>query len=272
MSTSSSGFSNRVGGAEKEKLSHLGPLSSIFDGMVEPSFKESVQELLQSIEKGLISLSSTDRIEVVCNQIRASAKVAEEAAEDMKNFSHKDTLLTKDQLAIVHLYTQETDSANRTDSLYAIMNRALRNSDRSQVKWMKKFIFLLMHALRSCPKSKAKTLHRGVALDLRREYSAGRIVTWHQASSCTGSIDVLSNPMFLGQSGPRTILAISLAKHSRARRISDFSAVRNEDEVLLPPNTRLKVHAARLAQTCAARSAPNFTATAAAAADALRPL
>ena len=152
MSTSSSGFSNRVGGAEKEKLSHLGPLSSIFDGMVEPSFKESVQELLQSIEKGLISLTSTDRIEVVCNQIRASAKVAEEAAEDMKNFSHKDTLLTKDQLAIVHLYTQETDSTNRTDSLYAIMNRALRNSDRSQVKLYSSSCMLFAVAPRARPK------------------------------------------------------------------------------------------------------------------------
>ena len=245
MSTLSSGFSNRVRGALKETLFHLGPLSGLFDEMLVPAFNESVQELVQGIEKGTIAISSPDRIKVVCNQIRASAIVAEEAANDMKNFSCKDTLLTKDQLAGVHLYTQETDSANGTDSLYAILNGALRNADRSQAKCMKKFIYLLLHALRKCPKSNASTLYRGVALDLRGEYSEGRTVTWHQASSCTCKVDVLSNPMFLGQSGPRTIFAITLAPNSRARRISDFSAMPNEDEVLLPPNTRLKVPSAR---------------------------
>ena len=245
MSTLSSGFSNRVRGALKETLFHLGPLSGLFDEMLVPAFNESVQELVQGIEKGTIAISSPDRIKVVCNQIRASAIVAEEAANDMKNFSCKDTLLTKDQLAGVHLYTQETDSANGTDSLYAILNGALRNADRSQAKCMKKLIYLLLHALRKCPKSNASTLYRGVALDLRGEYSEGRTVTWHQASSCTSKVDLLSNPMFLGQSGPRAIFAITLAPNSRARRISDFSAMPNEDEVLLPPNTRLKVPSAR---------------------------
>ena len=241
MSTLDRGFSNRVQGALKETLSHLSPLGGLFDGMHMPSFKESVQEIIQGIEGGRISLSSPDRITVVCNQIRTSALVAEDAADDVKNFSHKDTPLSTDQLAGIHLYTQETDPANGTDSLYAIMNGALRNSDRSQVKWMKKFIYLLLHALSKCPKSNASILYRGVALDLKCEYSTGRTVTWHQASSCTSSVDVLSNPLFLGESGPRTIFAITLAPDSRARCISEFSAVRFEDEVLLPPHTRLKV-------------------------------
>ena len=255
MSTLSSGFSNRI--QSVPKLCHLGPLSGLFDGMTVPAFEDSVQELIKGIENQSIKLSSPDRIEEVCKQIRLAALVAQSAADDMKNFSHKDTLLTRDQLASVHLYTQETDSTNGTDSLYAIMNGALRSEDRSKVKQMRMFICLLLHALRNCPKSNTKIVYRGVAVDLSGDYTKGRTVTWHQASSCTCTLDVLSNPMFLGQSGRRTIFNINLAPNSRARRISDFSAIPNEDEVLLPPNTRLKVPSA-------ARSAPNFTVPAAA--------
>ena len=54
------------------------------------------------------------------------------------------------------------------------------------------------------------------------------------------SIDVLSNPQFLGTKGKRTIFAIKLTQR-QGRDITKYSLVGSEAEVLLPPGCRFSV-------------------------------
>ena len=56
------------------------------------------------------------------------------------------------------------------------------------------------------------SVFRGVKADLRAHYPEGREVTWYGFCSTTKSMQVLSNPMFCGDSGKRTIFAIQLTQ------------------------------------------------------------
>jgi hypothetical protein len=82
------------------------------------------------------------------------------------------------------------------------------------------------------------TVFRGVKLNLSAEYSKGSIVTWWGFSSCTTSVDVLSNEQYLGQTGTRTLFTIEC--HS-AKSIKPFSFYPEEEEVLLPPARQFQV-------------------------------
>ena len=68
----------------------------------------------------------------------------------------------------------------------------------------------------------------------------GREFTWHGFCSTTKTVEVLRNPLFCGESGPRTIFAIQLTQ-GQAREITRYSLVRSEGEVLLPPGCRFVV-------------------------------
>ncbi|CAF0999256.1 unnamed protein product [Adineta steineri] len=83
-------------------------------------------------------------------------------------------------------------------------------------------------------------VYRGVKLDLSAQYEKGSTVTWWGFSSCTTSIDVLSNEQFLGQSGTRTLFSIDC---SSAKSIQQYSFFPVEEEVLLPPARQFQVKA-----------------------------
>ena len=68
----------------------------------------------------------------------------------------------------------------------------------------------------------------------------GRKFTWHGFCSTTKTIEVLSNPLFCGKTGPRTIFTIQLTQ-GQAREITRYSLVPSEGEVLLPPGCRFIV-------------------------------
>jgi hypothetical protein len=75
-------------------------------------------------------------------------------------------------------------------------------------------------------------------LNLSAQYSKGSTVTWWGFSSCSTSVDVLSNEQFLGQTGTRTLFNIEC--HS-AKSIKKFSLFPEEEEILLPPARQFQV-------------------------------
>jgi hypothetical protein len=239
--------SNRVLAAGKEPLRQLGPLRGIFLGCQVSSpatFRQCTDDIVRAVELDVLQLADptgANRKQAVIEQLTLGGELSKEAAHDMKHFSHLGTPLSEDQLAVIHHYSQETDAERNADSGYSLVNAALRSEDRNKVKAVKNFIWLLMTGLRLCPKPESKVVHRGVRADLSAQYIENRTITWYQISSCAGTIDVLENPLFLGKSGDRTIFSIELAVNTKARCISDFSSVPNENEVLLPPNTRFQV-------------------------------
>jgi hypothetical protein len=97
------------------------------------------------------------------------------------------------------------------------------------------YIRLLYTAIRVMSSSKSSMLNRGVKLDLvtanPEKYAKGEAVTWWSFSSCTTNIAVLSNPLFLGSKGDRTIFQVLTNK---SVDVGEFSTVPSEAERLIP--------------------------------------
>jgi len=142
-------------------------------------------------------------------------------------------LLTVDEAAAIRAYTIENGP-------YRALNRLLREENFQLLQPFADYLWLLMHGLKKCPGPRVPLVYRGVPLGVHESYNVGSIVTWCSFSSCTTRVDALANDEFLGVSGERTEFHITLTTN-RARSIGHLSVMPEEDEILLPPNTRLLV-------------------------------
>eukprot|EP00928_Gymnodinium_smaydae_P087288 TRINITY_DN71567_c0_g1_i1.p1 TRINITY_DN71567_c0_g1~~TRINITY_DN71567_c0_g1_i1.p1 ORF type:complete len:469 (+),score=126.74 TRINITY_DN71567_c0_g1_i1:36-1409(+) len=141
--------------------------------------------------------------------------------------------LDADEAGALNLYTMESD-------LYPTMNRLLRSKARSDLKPFFPFLQLMLLARAKLP-SYSGTVWRGVKADLRKDYVKGSEVYWWSFSSTTKELSKLTNPMFLGAKGTRTIFNIQVLSGSDITRYSIFQGPESEAEVLLYPGTKFRV-------------------------------
>uniref|UniRef100_A0A7S4DQ46 NAD(P)(+)--arginine ADP-ribosyltransferase n=1 Tax=Lotharella globosa TaxID=91324 RepID=A0A7S4DQ46_9EUKA len=151
-----------------------------------------------------------------------------EFAEKNSQEDHDDHDLSADEMAALHLYTQEC-------GLYRRLNQALRAPSRKGVKAFFPYLRLLLPALERLPKFSGK-LYRGVQEDLRAMYPPGKKVTWWGVSSCTPKLGVAER--FIGGKGSRTLFVV---KPHTAVSIQSFSAFKGEEEYLLAPGLQYHV-------------------------------
>jgi hypothetical protein len=145
--------------------------------------------------------------------------------------------LTNDEEASILLYTMEWEP--RETSFYIILNNTLQAANRQLLRPWFLYLRLVMTALAKIPSDSNRLIvYRGVKLDLSAQYPKGSTVTWWGFSSCTTSVEVLSNERFLGTSGTRTLFNIEC--HS-AKSIKQYSFYPEEEEVLLPPARQFEV-------------------------------
>eukprot|EP01036_Dinobryon_divergens_P042501 gene42501-biopygen34138 len=128
-------------------------------------------------------------------------------------------------------------------SLYYLLNKALREKNRSSIRPFVKILWLLMHALKKAQPYSDNVFRCG-KLDLSGQYVKGQKVTWPAFTSTTTStaLEAFEQGVFQNITDPRTIFNITLTS-GRARMISELSMTTgdNENEVLLPPNSRFEV-------------------------------
>jgi hypothetical protein len=136
------------------------------------------------------------------------------------------TLLTWDESAAIYLYTMPTEFVSK-------LNIALRDPNRQVLKPWLHFLKLFMTALKKLPPTRA-ILWRGVNYDATLTLVEGEVYTWWNITSW--SMDLKSVRPFLGESG--TLFTIETI---RGRNISTFSAVSDEQEIILMPCTRVRV-------------------------------
>ena len=141
--------------------------------------------------------------------------------------------LSIEEAAAVCVYSMEFGT-------YKGLNKLLREENRDLLRPFVNYLWLLMHGLSKCPRPKATLVYRGVPCGVSASYIVGSVVIWSSFSSCTTDVAVLENAMFLGKEGERTEFHITLTTN-RARSIRHLSVMPGEDEILLPPNTRLRV-------------------------------
>jgi len=142
--------------------------------------------------------------------------------------------LDADEAGGLWLYTAESD-------FYPKLNRLLRTRDRSALKPFFPYLQLMLTARSKLPKYTG-SVWRGVkGVDLRAQYPKNKEVWWWAFSSTTKQLRTLTNPMFLGTSGVRTVFMIEIVHGVDLQRYSAFQGVASEAEVLLYPGTKFKV-------------------------------
>lgn len=146
--------------------------------------------------------------------------------------------LTRDESAAIRLYTMQWRTGYR--SLYLSLNRTLKSCDRDALKPWFKYLKLLLTALAKIPCCAPQAVWRGVRSNISHELPKNSDVLWWTFSSCTTKLDILTNNLYLGQDGARTLLNIEILN---GRNIAAHSCFKDENEILMLPGTKMKVQA-----------------------------
>ncbi|CAF2678335.1 unnamed protein product [Rotaria sp. Silwood2] len=144
--------------------------------------------------------------------------------------------LTIDESAAIRLYTIEWTENQR--SLYSMLNYTLKKDTRENLRPYFKYLKLFLTALVKLPCVPSSTIWRGVTMDLSAQFSLGTSVIWWSFSSCTTSLAVLENNVYLGDTGKRTLFSVEAIN---GRVVYAHSQFVSEDEILLLPGTQMIV-------------------------------
>jgi hypothetical protein len=143
-----------------------------------------------------------------------------------KKYNRHSSLLTRDESAAIYFYSMPT-------SFFSHLQTALRAENRHALNPWLDFLKLLLTAFEKLPSTKA-TVWRGVNYDATLTFVGNDVYTWWTITSCSISVSIVQP--FLGESG--TLFAIETIN---GKDISLFSAVPDEQEVILMPGTYVRV-------------------------------
>ena len=182
-----------------------------------------------------VSIDAALEAMMACDSIRADRLKMNYRTENalmigQQRASEPDALMSADQAAAIHLYTQESP-------VYRELNAALRSRNRNNISAFIPFLKLLLSAVYCLPLHSTH-MYRGVKADLSSQYKEGQEFVWWSFTSCTTKVGVLSNTMFLGSTGDRTRFTIDTFS---AVDIGHYSAIPAEEERLIMPGTRFRV-------------------------------
>jgi hypothetical protein len=231
MSNSSQRFSDAVGVASTNTPSLL---HSIFQSRGPPcSLAQSFSTILVSRQRyNQLDQSSLLNVQEISLEFARELLLRADRNSMKAEVKASVNSLTTDEAAAVCAYTLENGP-------YTVLNRVLRDENMPLLDPFVDYLWLLMHGLSKCPRPIVPLVYRGVRSGVGA-YKVGDVITWCSFSSCTTQAEALENDMFLGMSGARTEFHITLTTN-RARSIRHLSLMAEEEEILLPPNTRLRV-------------------------------
>ena len=141
-----------------------------------------------------------------------------------------DHLLTKDERAILHLYTMQPLVSH-------LLNEALRNDNREYLLPWFSFLKLFLTALWKL-NAVERTVWRGAKGNCGAELRKRQKFVWWGVSSCTSSREILDKNEFIGNIEARTLFQIECFN---GRDIRQYSHSENEEEYLLLPCSYFEV-------------------------------
>jgi hypothetical protein len=139
--------------------------------------------------------------------------------------------LTHDESAAIFLYTMEAGDY----SFYRILNKILREEDRSKVKPWFAYLKLFDTALNKLPTLK-ENVWRGICSDVINYYNENQLFTWWSVSSCSLSTHVVQS--FLNPDIKSTLFMIEAIN---GKNLAGYTIYPNEKEVILRLGTKLRV-------------------------------
>jgi hypothetical protein len=148
--------------------------------------------------------------------------VTEYVSKAKENCNCNSTLLTWNESAAIYLYSMSIPFFSR-------LNGVLRAENRDELKPWFSFLKLFITALEKLPAIKG-TVWRGVNYDDTLTFIDNDVHIWWSINSCSLALNIVQP--FLGEQG--TLFAIDTI---HGRDISAFSAIQDEQEVILMPGT-----------------------------------
>eukprot|EP00455_Lapot_gusevi_P040423 TRINITY_DN4572_c0_g2_i1.p1 TRINITY_DN4572_c0_g2~~TRINITY_DN4572_c0_g2_i1.p1 ORF type:complete len:486 (+),score=67.89 TRINITY_DN4572_c0_g2_i1:111-1568(+) len=139
--------------------------------------------------------------------------------------------LTADEIAAIHLYTQDSP-------FYQHLNSMLRDANRSVLQPWLPYLKLFLTGLRKLPFYEG-SLFRGVRKSVAEQPAQGDMMVWWDIASTSSSLRVLVSDLLGGASASEGTVFEIQAKY--AVDISEFSAVPGESVRILLPGTILEV-------------------------------
>jgi hypothetical protein len=146
--------------------------------------------------------------------------------------------LSRDQSAAIYIYTMEWGE----QTLYRVLNQALRSEDRQALKIWFPYLKLFDTALEKLPTVK-DVLWRGVSVDIGRKFTQNQLVTWWSINSCSSSVNIIQS--FIGNDKNSTLFLIEA---SNGKKISGYTEFENENEIILKMGTQFRVKSDPLMQ------------------------
>jgi hypothetical protein len=177
-------------------------------------------EKLVSLEKALEALQS--HIDALAQYVKIAKKHCHYPSEHQ---------LTRDESASIYIYTMEWGE----QTLYRVLNRALRNENRQALKIWFPYLKLFDTALNKLPMVKGN-LWRGISGNVGKNFQRDQIVTWWSFNSCSSSVSVIND--FLGNEKKSTMFLIE-AIHGK--QVTNYTEFKNEEEVILTMGTQFRV-------------------------------
>jgi len=150
--------------------------------------------------------------------------------------------LSPDQAVAIAAYTYDLGFNSQTDdgrdNFFEALNKLLRQRNSKVMMVLRPYLTYLMQGLEALPPWKG-TVYRGVpaeALDIvRKNYSPGKDIHW---SSFTSTAALLSKAQQFAQGPGGVIFVVNVVM---GRCIVNYSAIPDENEILLSPNSRFVV-------------------------------
>eukprot|EP01124_Arcella_intermedia_P010986 TRINITY_DN1748_c0_g1_i1.p1 TRINITY_DN1748_c0_g1~~TRINITY_DN1748_c0_g1_i1.p1 ORF type:complete len:713 (+),score=90.19 TRINITY_DN1748_c0_g1_i1:321-2141(+) len=148
--------------------------------------------------------------------------------------------LTPTEAHAIYFYTCEW--RNRDVNTYSKLNVCLTSPKRENASNWRFYLRHLFSALSKLPVWKpTQDLYRGVPVDLvtlyPKKYQVGQEIIWYGFTSTTCQLNQAKK--FLPEKKHHTIFTIN--NNITGRRISTFSAISQEEEILFPPGSRFAI-------------------------------
>jgi hypothetical protein len=163
------------------------------------------------------------------NQLEHFIKLAKSSCRSVPTYK-----LTKDESAAIYLYTHDWGN----QSLHHILNRALNLEIYSLIRPWFGFLKLFMTALEKLPNNNT-VIWRGVNIDIVKILRENDEITWWNFSSCSLSCT------FIRQLLDENSVLCSI-EAVNAKIVRDFVYDTTQNEVVLLPNTRLRVKSKKI--------------------------
>ena len=142
--------------------------------------------------------------------------------------------LTEDEVMVIAGYTAE----RQEKSMYTRLNNVLRGEhDEEHLESIRPLLVLFLRALRKLPIVEVPEVYRGSSRDLKLEEHFGEFVTWWGFTSTTVNINV-TNIFIQNTYGSNLMI---LKGPCKGYDLTPLSVYQGEQEILLEPETKLKV-------------------------------